>query len=91
MRRKPSPAGKASKKVRIIATVRKREVERAKLMLTCIKPLDVWLATLGEKHLDEIRRVHGDPVEFYRRFVAEVEKIASGKPVLRGFEVITEH
>lgn len=76
--------------MRIIATVRKREVKWAKLTLTCIKPLDVWLATVGEKNLDEIRRTFGDPAAFYARFVAEVEKIASGEPVLRGFEIISE-
>ena len=90
MRRKPSPAGKGSKKVRIIATVRKREVEWAKSLLARMKPLVVWLATAGNELLETIRRTEGDPAMSYARLVAELEKIASGKPVVRGFEIISE-
>ena len=60
-----------------IKPMTKRRREKVKWMLAHLKPLDEWLATTDKERLNACSDILGEPVEFYNKLKAQLERLAA--------------
>ena len=60
-----------------IEPMTKQGREKVKWMLAHLKPLDEWLATTDKERLNACSDILGEPVEFYHKFKAQLERLAA--------------